>query len=141
MRPRYETNADRKRQQDAVARLAGHMGVEAKPTADLAPWDYDLHRAGELVAIVEVKCRLCLSTTYPTYMIGSAKVETLRDAAAERGVPGLLLVAWMDRLGLIDAGVAASRAMRAHGGRVDRGDPLDLEPVLHIPMALFKLST
>lgn len=140
MRPRYETDADRKRQWDAIVRLSRGMGVVPRPTPKLAPWDYSLHSGQSMVAIVEVKCRLCTSGQYPTYMIGTRKMETLQADAVRLGVPGILLVSWSDRIGVVGSADALARGFKAHGGRTDRDDPLDVESVLHIPITMFNLS-
>jgi hypothetical protein len=139
MRPRYETDSDRRRQWDAVTRLCAAMGTVPRITPELAPWDYSIHRGEQMVAIVEVKCRLCASRTYPTYMIGTRKMETLQSDAVRLGVPGLLLVGWSDVIGVVSAAEALARGFRSHGGRSDRDDPLDTETVLHVPVEMFQL--
>jgi hypothetical protein len=137
MRPRYERPDDRVRQWDAILGYCHALGVVPRCTDELAAWDYTLWHGQRMVAIVEVKCRRCASYSYPTYLIGIRKMETLRDEAARRGVPGRLLVRWTDGSGVIDATDALETAGRAQGGRADRDDPEDMEPVLHIPIARF----
>jgi hypothetical protein len=107
--------------------------------APLSGWDYEMRKDGKLVALVEVKCRSCASSTYPTYLVSESKVRRLREAALDRGVAGLLLVRWAD--GDAWLSVTASDPLRWRveiGGRVDRGDPMDLERVIHFDIADFR---
>jgi|688.fasta_scaffold541708_1 hypothetical protein len=138
MRPRYETPYDRGQQRRAISAFCEAFRCEATATPELAAWDYDIVRDGRTVAVVEVKCRLCKHDTYPTYMIGLRKMERLREAASEE-VAAILLVAWQDRMGFVHADTAISTGMKAHGGRTDRGDPLDTEVVLHVPIDRFRM--
>lgn len=106
----------------------------------MAPWDYEMVREGLAVAIVEVKVRRCKMREYPTYMVSEAKALGLRDAAIERGIAGVLLVRWSDAAGWLrlDAGQTVKWTVGL-GGRVDRGDPADIERVVLLPIAWFGL--
>lgn len=139
MRPRYETQADRQRQRRAMEVFCGMFQCGATATPDLAGWDYEVDRNGSTVALVEVKCRLCNHRTYPTYMVSLRKVADLRDEAARRGIDALVLVAWQDRTGFVHAHAALEHGFVMHGGRVDRGDPMDMEEMLHVPIDRFRM--
>lgn len=139
-RPIYETEDDRRRQAIAVGVLADASNSVAVPTSPLSGWDYELHRDGKPVAIVEVKCRRCSRDTYPTYMVSRMKVEKLRDAALGMGIAGGLLVRWEDSLGWLRVdNTPPSGWQTATGGRIDRNDPLDIERVIHFPITAFRL--
>ena len=138
MSPIYETRDDRARQRTAMARLCAATGTDARETPDLCAWDYEVVRDGAVVAIAEVKCRLCASSTYPTYMISLRKMDEMGMEAAERGITAILVVAWQDRTGFAMIPEALATGLKAHGGRTDRGDPADMESVLHIPIDRFK---
>lgn len=137
MRPRYETADDRVRQYEAIVAYCSARKWIPRCTDELAAWDYTLYRGERRTAIVEVKCRRCSSGEYGTYMIGTRKMETLDREAARLAVHGLLLVAWTDCIGVCDARTALDVGHRRHGGRIDRGDPADMESVLHIPIDRF----
>lgn len=138
MRPRYETQHDRARQRMAMARVCAATGTDARETPPLCAWDYEVVRDGQVVAIAEVKCRLCNSSTYPTYMISLRKMEDMRREADERSVAAVLVVSWQDRTGYAMIPEAMSNGLVAHGGRTDRNDPMDTEAVLHIPIDRFR---
>lgn len=137
MRRRYETEQDRARQRQAIAALCNSFGCDAKASPDLCAWDYEAFREGKMVGLVEVKCRLCKAEQYPTYMISLRKMHDLRKAGEQRGIPVVLLVAWADCIGFVGVETAIGAGLVAHGGRKDRSDPADLEPMLHIPIRLF----
>jgi hypothetical protein len=138
MRPRYETTGDKARQRRTIGVFCEAFKCEAVPTPDLTGWDYEIHRDGKTVGLVEVKCRLCNHATYPTYMIGLRKMTDLRAEASRRAIPSILLVAWQDRIGFVHTDTAIDTGFVAHGGRNDRDDPMDTEAVLHIPIDKFR---
>lgn len=139
-RPIYETQADRVRQAVAIRTLAKATKSEAVPTESLARWDYEMRRNGVVAAIVEVKCRNCRMSHHQTYMIGLAKALRLRQAALELKVAGVLLVAWQDGTGWLRVDVGNHEDWQTGmGGRTDRNDPMDTEPVAHFPMAWFRM--
>jgi hypothetical protein len=140
VRPVYETSADRRAQAEAIGWLAAATGSTPVEMPALAPWDYEMVRDGLAVAIVEVKVRRCTMREYPTYMVSEAKARGLRDAAIERGIAGVLLVRWSDAAGWLrlDAGQTVKWTVGL-GGRVDRGDPADIERVVLLPIAWFGL--
>lgn len=138
-RPIYESRVDRDRQREAIAHLERMTASTAVETARLVAWDFEMVRDGRTVAIVEVKCRTNPMLKYPTYMVSATKAAAIRDEAASRRIAGVLLVRWSDAIGwvrldrLVDWKVSS-------GGRTDRADPLDIEPVLHVEIPLFRAS-
>jgi hypothetical protein len=143
-RPVYETEADRIRERAVVTKvkvwLAGSAtAVKLKP---YSPVDFALCNSdGRVVAFVEVKVRACRSDEYETYMLSMDKLIALRALAQQWAVGGplvLLAVQWTDRLGVytVDPGLLLSAPMM--GGRWDRGDGMDVEPVVHIPVSAFE---
>jgi hypothetical protein len=139
MRPIYEKDSDRDREAESIAVLASSTGSVPIRMAPLSGWDYEMRKGGKLVALVEVKCRSCLSTTYRTYLISEAKVRLLREAAIDRGVAGLLLVRWLDGHAWLSLTACDPSGWHVEiGGRVDRGDPRDLEKVVHFPISDFR---
>ena len=140
MRPIYETNKDRQRQSEAISHLAQATNTDAVETDPLVSWDYEMVRNNVVVAMVEVKCRNCKSSTYETYIISEAKVVILWETAIKRDIASVLLVCWKDQeIGWlrIDTTNPQTWAVQ-HGGRVDRNDPLDIERVVHFDISLFR---
>jgi hypothetical protein len=147
MRPVYETEADRIRERAIAAKvknfLAGPMAasttaVKLKPfsAVDFALCKMD----GTVLGFLEVKSRACKSDTYPTYMLSMDKLIALNRLAGEIPVGVFLAVQWEDRLGIAKCPIiptGGSGAIKMNG-RADRGDDLDIEPVVHIPVAAFE---
>ena len=136
----YETDFDRHRQREAIGHLARATNTEVIETERLVSWDYEMVRDSKVLAMVEVKCRECKSSTYPTYMISQAKAVRLRDTAIARGVASGLLVCWKDgEIGWLRIDSTNPDGwLVQQGGRVDRNDPLDIEQVVHFDIASFR---
>lgn len=104
------------------------------------PRRYPLDRAvvdgrGRVRALIEVKCRRYARGTYPDYMVSAMKIAEAMAVAGTMAVPVILAVRLRDAL--LWHRVAPPYEARI-GGRRDRGDPDDVEPVLHIPFEQFE---
>ena len=136
----YETESDRQRQREAIGHLARATNTQVIETERLVGWDYEMVRDSKVLAMVEVKCRECKSSTYATYMVSQTKALRLRETALTRGVAGGLLVCWKDgEIGWlrIDSTNPEDWLVQ-QGGRVDRNDPLDIERVVHFDISSFR---
>jgi hypothetical protein len=143
-RPVYETEADRIRERAVATKVLrwavpGGVAVKLKP---FSPVDFAFCNGdGRVLAFCEVKVRACRSDEYETYMLSMDKLIALRALAQQWAIGGplvLLAVQWTDRLGAytVDPGLLLSAPMM--GGRWDRGDGMDVEPVVHIPVSAFE---
>ena len=102
---------------------------------DNDPADFALTHKGKVEAMVEVKCRTCDKRRFDTYLISTNKLRRLKRAAkASRCLP-ILLVEWTDALAYII--ITDANYKVALGGRDDRCDLYDREPVAHLPIRLF----
>jgi hypothetical protein len=137
VRPIYERSEDRRAQGAVIHRFCEAYPCFPVEMPMLCGWDYELHKGGKVVALVEVKCRLCGWRKYPTYMISKRKVQHLVGDAACRDIAPILLVGWVNRLGWVR--LDRCTMTESIGGREDRADPMDIEPVLHIPIESFKM--
>lgn len=142
MRPTYETKDNMAREHAVLETLrqVWHPVVITK-----LPPKYALDAFadwGTNQALLEVKCRNCASTTYKTYMLSMRKVrEGLDHAALIKQGAFLLVVEWTDGLFVCDVGEAIEHWHVDIGGRADRGDSQDIEPVVHIPVNRFHRIT
>lgn len=91
---------------------------------------------GKVTGFCEFKRRRNLRTHYPTLMLSLHKYREL--AACSEFSDALLFVRWNDRDGLYEVNKHANPDIR-WGGRKDRGDWQDREPVVHIPVDDFEL--
>jgi hypothetical protein len=135
MRPLYETREDLGRERKA-ARYFGFVtdSVPVKLPIN-AHADFIMVRDGEAKAVVEIKCRNNSRLAYDTYMISQHKYEGLLSWEGF-GLKPILLVSWTDSVGFISLPCSHTKSI---GGRRDRGDIQDIEPVVHIEIAQFKL--
>jgi hypothetical protein len=85
---------------------------------------------------VELKNRTNEKDTYPTYMISLSKVLKAKELSKASGLPSILAVRWKDSDGYVN--LHDVKFDLGFGGRYDRGDWQDIEPVALIDIANFK---
>ncbi len=136
MRPIYHTR------RDAANELAVKYFIEDKYrcrftlTMPLDPVDAVISDVEDIiVALVEIKTRRNASDKYPTYMLGAAKADMMMGIADSMGALPLLMVKFTDGIFLTKI---KDGFERKRGGRYDRGDALDVEECIFIPMDKFR---
>ena len=76
---------------------------------------------------------------YSSYMISLGKIMSARMLHHVTRVPIVLAVQWQDRTGCVTlAGKGAPQYRVSMGGRRDRNDAQDIEPVALIPIDKFR---
>jgi hypothetical protein len=135
-RPFYETSADRGHE----SRITGRISQKFKCTFEKLPikmgMDYAAVRNGKAVAFLEIKRRNVSSCMYPTYMISVHKLMMAKSLSELTALPCYLFVEWTDRTGFIKL-PPPNMTIRI-GGRSDRNDADDIEPVSHFPIGDFR---
>ena len=132
LRPRYETEEDRSGETAVLASLCRRWGCSAKKLSDRYELDYLLLKERQGKAWLEIKIRTNEYDAYPTYMISFGKVLAARRLSQGSELPSFLLVQWTDCKGY----TRLDDLKRFHvsiGGRTDREDFQDIEPVVYIP--------
>lgn len=137
-RPFYEQPEHRQSEgeiAEAIAALKGLRQVRFPigATVDRALVDPD----GTVKALLEIKTRRTPIKQYPTYCCSEERMATYRLIAQRLKVPALLAVRWSDVTGIIDVRRAPFLRLAEQGGRFDRNDPKDVEPMLHWAIASF----
>jgi hypothetical protein len=97
--------------------------------------DYAIYRDTNLVGFAEVKCRTHTFGAFPTYIISLAKVLEARRLGRETNTTSILIVSWLGALAYLDF---FSPFTTKQGGRSDRGDWQDQEPMAHFELKYFK---
>lgn len=141
MRPIYETDKDIKAQRDVADILESSWKCQAVSLPKLYPADYAMCRQDRrILSLVEIKCRPTVdSDDYATYMLSASKLIALDHIASSLNVPAILVVKWRDKIGYTDLTRRLAKTETFFmGGRYDRDDPDDLEPIVHIPLEDFK---
>lgn len=134
-RPIYETAKDRANEEEIALLLADRFKAKAIKAKRLYGLDWFFEREGYVVGMVEIKVRNYASTAFKTYMISADKIARIRMLSSVCGIPTFLFVAWTDEIGYIN--LADTPDYSAIGGRKDRGDPQDMEVLLHYSVDRF----
>lgn len=123
-----------------VARMFSEINdCRVKKMPQLYHCDYRAKIDGQIFNL-EIKCRDIRWGQYETIILSKHKLDDNFTDYMERDFVFLFLVK-------CDSGLYQFRLTElnselldvAEGGRTDRGDPLDIEPVYHIPIYLFDL--
>jgi len=102
--------------------------------------DFLMKRAADLEpkAFIEAKNRACKKHQYKTYMISLDKWVAGLSMESSTNLPFILVVNWNDEIGYLKCKEVIGAITVNMGGRTDRGDAQDIEPVVHIPIYLFE---
>ena len=135
MRPRYERPRDLVNESKVAERMA-QRGIELRKMPISYRLDFAMFRDGKLRGFAEVKTRNNRHDTYPTLMISLGKVMAARQLAEVSETRSVLLVQYLNGIYWCNF---ASPFEVAMGGRWDRADDDDVEPVAHFPIEAFKM--
>ena len=137
MRPVYETEADRIRQQKVFDYCEKRWkGFTVRPCESFAFIDGEIIDAeGNLRAFIEIKNRKVNHDRYKLYFISEFKYRAMLKISADHGKPALLIVRFDD--GVYYTTIREGYEIQ-EGGRSDRNDPKDVESCAWIPMREFK---
>lgn len=141
MRPLYETDKDFENEK----RIKRQIEQEKEWKLTKLPKRYYLDffaftpRFGQLIAVLEVKRRHNTHDKYPDVILSLAKYMKGAEYADALNVDFLFVVQFNDGLYIHEGGSLTLQHLQiTFGGRTDRNDPEDIEPVVHIPVkALF----
>lgn len=133
-RPTYESYQDVSEELQIAAIFCEVFGCKYEQFPPLHHLNGKFVLNGRTVAVVEIKQRRNKSIKYPTLMISAAKCANGREWAQKENAPFILLVKFTDGLFMIKV---THNYQESIGGRVDRGDPDDLERCAYIPIEKF----
>jgi len=138
-RPTYETPYDMDAEDKVALILAEKWKCEVQKLPQFYRVDRALTRDSRIEGLVEIKCRLRVRRDkYPTYMLSVSKLGAMDALARAMKIPVFLVVEWEDEIGYIETdGLLAEIEDFYIGGRVDRNDKQDKEPVVYIPIEDF----
>jgi hypothetical protein len=141
MRPVYETGADKTRERKLANEMALLWEVAAKENPKMYPIDFCfVNDKKEVVGFAEIKTRTHPFGTFQTYILSVHKVADAKSLASATGKSVLLVVQWScGTIAYLDLDCQPDRV--EWGGRSDRGDGQDMEPVNHYTMERFTIAT
>ena len=136
-RPVYENAEDRSAETMAIKRFIDSLDgdVDFIKLPMQYKMDFAITRDGVIIGLVEVKCRKYSKHAFSTYMISMSKLVAAAGYSSI-GIGCILLVQWTDSMGWVK--MDGDNWKVRIGGRKDRNDWQDVEPVTHIPIAEFK---
>lgn len=125
----WETEDDLRRESDVVAFYAKIKGCEYEKLPIAYKADYAFLRDGEVVALVEIRCRNVTHNEYPTIMLSLLKWHDMNALAKSMGVPAMFVVRYTD--GIYSLPLRLVPDEFGMGGRALMRDARDREPVVH----------
>lgn len=137
-RPMYESSRDRANERSTIESYCRAHGdrVHALKMPVAYQIDWGVFHDDSLLCWAECKRRNVPKNAYATFMVSLHKYMAGMDLSRVSGKPFLLIVEWNDGIGAHVCDGRAGRDIRP-GGRRDRGDWQDIEPVVHIPVEYF----
>jgi hypothetical protein len=121
-----------------INRVVPLWGVIADKNPEWHKIDFSLAVVSRqpIIGFVEAKCRNCDHERYPTFFVSLTKYMSACEVARFTGIPTYFLVEWLDQTKYVR--VPCRTTGVCMGGRLDRGNPDDMEPVIHIPTTEFR---
>ena len=135
MRPLYESASDLSNETRVSSFLKDCWSAEFVKLPMAYHVDWAITRGPQIKAFAEFKRRKNVKDKYPTFMISLNKWQAGKRLGGELGVPFLIIVEWDD--GLYYCDTKAVSPIYGFGGRTDRGDSQDQEPVVFINTKAF----
>jgi hypothetical protein len=124
-------------QDDAIKKLEAVSGRKSFKLPKGYRIDFAMCDGEEITSWVEVECRKNPFNQYPTLAIIITKLMAGLAFENKTGLPFFLVVHWPDFLGYIRI-KSLSEFKILKGGKTDRNDNADVEPMVHIPIQMFK---
>ena len=133
---------DRQHQAEVAADVSAAWDCELFPLDTHAAVDFILLSRRSTFALAELKARRNPSGQYQTLILSKQKLDAATACAETLKLKFFVFVKWTD--GIFWRPVTAADLTKtrvATGGRTDRGDAKDVEPVYHLPVTGFKKLT
>ena len=135
MRPLYESAKDLSNELRVSKHLKDCWNADFVKLPMAYHVDWAIVRGKEIKAFAEFKRRHNPKDRYPTFMLSLNKWRNGKSMGGELRVPFLVIVEWDDGLYYCDSKNVSPTY--GFGGRFDRGDSQDQEPVVFIDTKTF----
>ena len=134
-RPKYETSEDLNNEGSIINHVSNLWNVNFSKLPLSYKLDYAMYRNNSLMGFCEIKRRKYRRSDFETYIISLDKVIKANQLSNITNTKSILLVSWLDGMGWISLNEDFSCK---RGGRNDRNDWQDVEPVCHFKISKFK---
>jgi hypothetical protein len=137
VRPIYETKEDLRNENSVINYFCSYFNSNFSfhKIPKQYHLDYCITNKNKVKYFCEVKVRKNSSYQYSDYLLSLAKVSAAKNLQDASGLKSILLVKWTDKIGYTKFNFDWPVYI---GGRKDRDDWQDVEPVVHIPNNSFK---
>lgn len=135
-RPFYENSTDVSAEKAIAKLLMDSWGCDLVRLPRAYPIDFCALRLNKIIGWVEVKRRHRTFEQYPNCFLSLHKVKEGRELSELSGIPCLFAVQFNDALAYVNF---KSRFALSLGGRTDRKDWQDVEPMAEFSMSSFKI--
>lgn len=136
-RPLYETSRDSDNERKVAEQIGSCTGSVMKKNPKAYPIDWCAYKSSKLTAWIEIKCRSNAKDKYPTLLLSYHKIVDGINLSATSGASFMLFVRFTDGVFYWRCPKDVTSYRVDNGGRTDRNDSQDMEPVIHIPMEEF----
>ena len=135
-RPTYETKADLEVEKVVASQLKAEFGLDCRKLPVSYRIDWAVFKGKKLVGFMELKARKVAKNKYPTLILSLSKLMAGCELASKTNTIFWLGVKWSDTFGVCR--ITSPFGNIEMGGRIDRNDSADIEPVVHLPIEDFK---
>ncbi len=133
-RPVYESDENLSEETKVAYLVASAWGGEPVKLPKFYKCDWGIVVLGSIKALIEIKCRDFKPDKYPTIILSADKWTYLCYSDAALGIPCLFVARFADKsIRYIRPSHQKGFSVKL-GGRNDRSDWQDIEPVVHIPI-------
>ena len=145
MRPTYESDEDRKNEEEIITSIlsVNRDGLSYRKMPMSYRMDYSITEGDgsfpKVIAFVEVKDKRSFKPQYKNILCSTAKWQSMVMTYVSTSVPCWYAVRIScGGIGVIQAGARHHPFEVRYGGRTDRGDPEDQHPCVLIPVEKFR---
>ena len=135
-RPMYESKKDLANEKEVAGFLSSKTGYVFHKLKIAYHVDWLVMDKEKPKYVAEIKRRLNHSSKYPTLMLSLQKWMKGKEMAAEMNIKFVLIIKWDD--GVFFYKAKKDDVTYGFGGRYDRDDSQDQEPMVFIPVSKFK---
>lgn len=138
MRPIYENDSDRTAESKIGEAIEMAWCCSIKKLPISYRLDFALFRNLKMVGMAEIKVRKVQRSHYPTYFISSSKWMAGKQMSLHLKIPFLIVIGYHDGIFWFKASEVEPCKVE-WGGRSDRGDSQDMEPMAHFETSIMKM--
>ena len=140
MRKQYEDNKSLRNERWFAEEVGKWFGVTLHKLPKQYGLDFIAKKKGSVYAFLELKNRTCTKNQYGTYIISLSKYLKAKLIYQFLGARTLLCVKWTDQSGSVCLSDLESDQLDISiGGRYDRDDWQDVEPLINIDISNFNV--